>query len=344
MKKLYLIINIATAITLMACSKCSETPAQDTTRPVKTTTISKSSSTSTSKISGTIHSNTETYPSFKTAGTIVKIHVQEGDHIKKGALIAELDNSTLQQTYEAAKSKYEQTNSEVSRVIQLYEKGSVAKNEYEKAISGLQTVTSLYEISKNNIANTRLISPISGTIQEILLGEGQMATPASSVVNITADDQLSLHSHISASQYLNKDNILRCYATSSIIPDTIPLKISFISAKANNNQLHKIRFDIPKKYHNTLSLGMILSVSIQSTNTDKDNLTIPISACFIHEGKTHVWIVDKKTMTVHRQQITTNNINHDGYIKVSHGLKGNETIVTAGTNMLNPNDHIRLTK
>ncbi len=340
MNKLYFTL-IVFCFALYSCSYESDNKTE-LIRPVKTTKITKRESDITNKISGTIISSSESYSSFKSQGTIKSILVNEGDFVKKGQIIALLEDENRQESYAAAKSKYNQTSAEVARVVELYEKGSVAKNEYEKAISGLQSISSAYEISQNNLSDCQLHAPISGVIQEIMLAPGQFATPASSVVHIIGEENLNIQGYIPTSLFMNKNNIIKCYATSSIINDSIPINISFLSSKANNNQLHKIKFEIPSKFQSKLSIGMVMSIAIVVKNNQEGTLTIPISACFIFENNTYVWCINTQNMSVYKKKITTSNINSKGYINILDGLDGSETIVTAGVNMLNENQKIRI--
>lgn len=342
MKQLSKYIIIFFCITISACTNQNNKTQSEIIRPVKTAKVKPQNDYYTIRNSGTVRSTRDSYPSFKTPGTIKTIYVSEGDYVTEGDLIAELQNSNFLESFNAAEAKYNQVSSEVSRVTELYNLGSVAKNEYEKAISGLKSVTSIYEISKNNLEGTRLIAPISGTVQEVMLNNGQLATPASPVLNIVGTEGLILESHIASSLYLNKKNILNCYAKSSLITDSIPLTINFISSKANNNQLHKITYHIPAQYNNILSAGMILSISMNIKTNNNDSFLIPYSACFSQEDNTYIWTLNSDSTQITKTKIITANITKNGSIKVISGLTGNETIVTAGVNQLKETDKIRI--
>ncbi|MEH6408671.1 MAG: biotin/lipoyl-binding protein, partial [Leeuwenhoekiella sp.] len=57
--------------------------------------------------SGTLDANTAVNLSFQVSGTILNIPVEMGDYVKKGQLIAQIDPTTYQNQYNAAKAQAE---------------------------------------------------------------------------------------------------------------------------------------------------------------------------------------------------------------------------------------------
>ena len=72
---------------------------------------------------------------FRVAGPIRKIYVNEGQYVKKGQLLAELDPRDYQIQFNATQAEYTQVKGEADRIIELYRRGSVSVNEYDKAVA-----------------------------------------------------------------------------------------------------------------------------------------------------------------------------------------------------------------
>ena len=81
---------------------------------------------------------------FKTAGQIESILVQEGDFVRKGQLLASLDDSDYLLGVEAAQIQYDQLQDEVGRLRKLYESKSVSGNDYQKALADWNSWASNY--------------------------------------------------------------------------------------------------------------------------------------------------------------------------------------------------------
>ena len=337
----FTVISMVLVLSLVSCA----TDKSDGTliRPVKTGRVEMSVPMERTSLSGTVSAGMEAHPSFRRTGVIKSIYVREGEHVEKGQLLAELDTRDIEEASEAAKSKYEQVAAEVGRVEELYKRKSVAKNEYEKAISGLQTVTSLYETTQNQLADSKLYAPISGTVQTVSYAPNMTVTPVSGVVSIINTNELQIEGYISSSLFVKRDRFVRMVAYSAIMKDSIPLDISYISPKANNSQLYKVRFDLAPEYSRRLAPGMVVEISLYyRPASDADVMTVPMSSVFSHEGQPSVWCVDTATMTVGRKEIATAGLSEDGNVVVTGGLAGDEILVTAGVSMLREGDKVRL--
>ena len=102
---------------------------------------------------------------FRVAGPIRKIYVNEGQYVKKGQLLAELDPRDYQIQFNATQAEYTQVKGEADRIIELYRRGSVSVNEYDKAVAARKRVTALYNAHRNALNDTRLKAPFDGYVQ-----------------------------------------------------------------------------------------------------------------------------------------------------------------------------------
>ena len=83
--------------------------------------------------SGTVEASNDISLGFKTPGELNKIHVKEGDFVREGDLLAELDDSDDKLGVSALEIQYAQVKEEVARIEKLYQQKSVSVNDYEKA-------------------------------------------------------------------------------------------------------------------------------------------------------------------------------------------------------------------
>ncbi|MDR3327478.1 MAG: efflux RND transporter periplasmic adaptor subunit [Prevotellaceae bacterium] len=320
-------------VVLYACH--SGTKSETVSRPVKTDKVVVSADVSVEVLSGSVVSGVEANPSFSVPGLLSKVYVKEGEQVRKGQLIAEISSTDYQAAFIAAQSKYNQVNAEVQRVEELFKRGSVAKNEYEKAISGRQSIASLYETAKNQLSETKLYSPIDGTVQSIDAGLYQTTIPGVGVITIVNTSTLSVESNISSSMFVKRNNFKSFLGYSPYLKDSIPLKLSFILPKANNNQLYRLKLEIDSKYVKSLAPGMTLEIKLTVCNpAEKQELAVALPAVFNEDGKNFVWLVDTVALTVEKRLIVTGNLDKEGNITVLSGLNGNETVVSAGVHHL----------
>ena len=93
----------------------------------------------------------------QSGSRIKKINVEVGDFVSKGQILAEMDQTTLQQT----KMKLDNDAVELARLKELYESGALSKSDYDAAQLAFNVSSSQYE---NLSENAILRSPISGVI------------------------------------------------------------------------------------------------------------------------------------------------------------------------------------
>ena len=100
---------------------------------------------------------------------ITRLLVDVGDHVKKGQLVAELDNSALAQ----AKAQYENNKANFERSDELYKFGGESKANWQAMQTAYEVSKSTYE---NMLENTTLVSPISGVVTARNFDVGDMAS------------------------------------------------------------------------------------------------------------------------------------------------------------------------
>jgi RND family efflux transporter MFP subunit len=88
---------------------------------------------------------------------IKKIYVEVGDFVSKGQILAEMDQTSLEQT----KLKLDNDALELSRLKELYEAGALSKSDYEAMQLSYNVSNSQYQ---NLVENTILRSPLTGVV------------------------------------------------------------------------------------------------------------------------------------------------------------------------------------
>ena len=315
---------------------------RDMERPVKVGEVFRGGDEEINVLSGVVVSGVEASPSFTVSGMLKKIYVSEGSEVRQGQLIAEIDASNYQSTYEAAKSKYEQVSSEVARVEELYRRSSVNRNDYEKALDGRQTVASMYETAKNQLQSTKLYAPISGVVQSINAGLYQTTMPGVGVVTIVNTSSLNIETNVSSALFVDKDKFEGFVGYSEFSEEPIHLKLLYIAPKANNNQLYKMLLSIDSRSVQNLAPGMAIKVELSRRHTQKQELSILLQSVFQENTDDFVWVVDTQSLVVGKRKVELGNLNQEGRVVVLSGLDGSEILVTAGVGKIKDGQKIKI--
>ena len=150
---------LAAAILLAGCGQKKETTTT-TARPVKTTIV-ESRSIIRKDFSGIVEAVEYVKLAFRVNGQIIQLPVIEGQKVKKGQLIAAIDPRDIALQYAATKSAYETASAQVERNKRLLSRQAISVQEYEISLANFQKAKSEYELSANNMRDTKLTERIN---------------------------------------------------------------------------------------------------------------------------------------------------------------------------------------
>lgn len=134
--------------------------------------------------SGTVEEVSGASLSFSGSGTIKRILVSAGQTVGKGQLIAELDETTMQNAYELAKAQLEQAQDSYDRMKQLHDAGSLPETQWIQTESQLKQAKAQEQIARKSLTDTRLYAPFGGYILEKNAEIGQTAAPGMPIVKL----------------------------------------------------------------------------------------------------------------------------------------------------------------
>lgn len=301
-------------------------------RLVKLTEVNGNGGTLAVTYPGRMKAASEVKLAFRVAGPLKRVYVGEGQAVKAGQLLAELDPRDYRLQYDGAKAEYEQVKGEAERVIELYRRGSVSINEYDKAVAARKRVTALYEANRNALEDTRLKAPFDGYIQRKYFKAPEIIGQGTPVLSMIGDGSFEVEVDIPAADFVRREEFAGFHAVADVYPDSIlPLELLDVSRGANYNQLYNVRFRVKKDAAPHLAAGMSVSVTIDFKPSGKDVCLVPVSALFQQAGGSRVWVYDGDKETVRSQPVEVQRLSKDGWAVVRcAALRRGQSVVSAG--------------
>ena len=123
--------------------------------------------------------------SFETSGKIVSINFQEGSTVRKGELLAKVNDKPLLAQLSRYEAQLKLAEDRVYRQSALLEKDAVSLEAYEQARTELAMLNADIDIVRSNIALTELHAPFDGVIGLRNVSEGAYASPSVVVAKLT---------------------------------------------------------------------------------------------------------------------------------------------------------------
>ena len=130
--------------------------------------------------------------SFETSGKIVEINFKEGSIVRKGELLAKVNDKPLLAQLSRYEAQLKLAEDRVYRQSALLEKDAVSQAAYEQASTELAMLNADIDIVKANIALTELRAPFDGIIGLRNVSEGAYASPSVVVAKLTKISPLKI--------------------------------------------------------------------------------------------------------------------------------------------------------
>ncbi len=118
------------------------------------------------------------------------IRVQENEHVKKGQLLAELDDSDVQIELVYKKAKYEKTLADVERARILHKSKLVSAADMETADATLTAMKADLDGSLLKKSFTSIVAAADGVIAKVSIHPGQFIQPGQSLMLLVVDGDI----------------------------------------------------------------------------------------------------------------------------------------------------------
>lgn len=340
MRKNHVMACMLIALSLLSHA-CSRKTDEKTTTHVRLFTVRPSGATSVQDFPGRVMAAEEVNQAFKVSGTLMRIHVEEGNRIYQGQLIAEIDPRDYQLQFDAVEAEYRQIKAEAERVMALYADSVATADAYDKARYGLQQITAKYENARNQLADTRIYAPFDGYVQKRLFDPPTVVAAGMPVVTLISEGNQEIEINIPASTYMNRNEITSFSASFDFIPgQPVPLRLISIAPKANANQLYTVRLSVPQGLTAQPSPGMSAMVNVVFNDTINGKTEVPSSALFKKDGNSCVWVYDGNSGTIGQRAVSVERLDTEGNAIVIRGIAAGEQIVVSGVHKLNDKQQV----
>lgn len=278
-------------------------------------------------VTGRLVPDEEVNLSFETSGKITDIFFTEGTYVKRGELLAKVNDRQLQAQLKRLKAQIPLAEDRVFRQNALLKRDAVSKEAYEQVKTELATLNADIENIKANIDMTELRAPFDGIIGLRQVSAGAYASPTTVVAKLTKVTPLKVEFAVPEryAREIKKGTNLdfrvdgkldayhaQVYATeSSLDPETHSLTIRAIYPNRNGELL-------PGRYAN---------IQLKQKEID-DAIAIPSEAIVPEMGKNKVFVYRNGTADPVDVVI---GIRTEAEVQIVRGLAPGDTILTSGT-------------
>lgn len=338
-------LKILLFLSMLAVFSCKKETKEDkvdlTVLSVSTAKVGEISLKDAISASGMLSSKSEIKLAFKTGGVIRKSYAEEGDFVKSGQLLAELDMSEIDAQVNQAKIGFEKAKRDLQRVENLYKDEAATETYMNDAKSGLDIATQTLKAAEFNKKLSKIYAPSSGHILKKLAEQGELIGPFAPMfilgqgqqayivkVGLTDRDMVKValgdHAEVTLDAYPNEKfggKLTQIDQTFNPATGTYDVEVEL--------------FPTQKR----LISGFVAKVILQPKASNK-SLAVPVEALVNAEAKrADVYILQGEK--VHKRDIEIGKIIGD-YVSVTSGLVSGEEVVTKGSGYVSDGEQVKV--
>ncbi len=289
-------------------------------------------------MTATILPDEEVDLAFETSGKITHIHFSEDTAVRKGELLAKINDEPLQAQLKKLEAQVKLSEDRLYRQSELLERDAVSREAYEQAQTNLAMLQADIDLVKAHIAQTELRAPFDGVIGFRHVSEGAYVSPSTAVARLVKIQPLKLSFSI-PERYMNAvSRGTRIRFTVRGLLDTFEADVYAVSSEI---ELNTRQLDVKALFPNSrLQLMPGRSAAVDITLYEHDNaLVIPAQAIIPEMGADKVYVYRGGTaqpITIETGQRT------DAAVEVLTGLMPGDTLITTGTLQLRQGLPVRI--
>ncbi|ENM5918942.1 efflux RND transporter periplasmic adaptor subunit [Vibrio mimicus] len=283
--------------------------------------------------------------SFNIDEKISLIHVNDGDRVKKGQLIAELSSGIARTDVAKAQSEFNLARNKLGRSLNMIERepGSIPPQEIYVLKENVNLAKAELEQKKVILKNYQLIAPFDGYLTDFKQSEGSYIKSFTPLVSIFKLNPVEIFYSVSQEDLekvaLNQNVEV---TTSAVKNTTFNGVVDYISPKVN---LNSGQVDVHARVKNPalkLSPGMFVNVK-HFIDSNQQYVLVPQTAINVKDKERYVWLLNNDQTVSQRSVKLGANLN-DGNVVIQEGLVEKDQVVITGSQWLKEGTKVQVEK
>ena len=136
------------------------------------------------RLQGSVDNRQAIILSAKTAGTLLRLYVQEGDYVQAGQLLAQQDAEILQKNLAELRTRLDLAKTLYEKQKKLYEEGIGSEVQYLTAKNNKESLEAAVQTLEEQLKNAQIRAPQAGRIDAILVKAGELLMPGMPVLRL----------------------------------------------------------------------------------------------------------------------------------------------------------------
>lgn len=281
------------------------------------------------EVQGTVDAKNNVQVSPQASGVIKAIYVKEGDAVGVGTPLAKIDDALLRESVEETKNQLSLASTLYEKQKRLWDQQIGTEIQYLQAKNNKEALEKRIATLQVQLNQSKVTSPIAGTIDQVDGKVGMMATPGVSILRVVNLSSLKVMAKV-ADTYAA--NIRRGDAVTIKLPDLnkeMKAKLSFVATTVDPlSRTFTIEATLPPSKE--LKPNMLAQVLINDV-TKTNALVIDQNLIQNTENGQIVYVaVTEGNRKVAKARPLKTGLSYNGKIEITEGLKAGDALITVG--------------
>ena len=337
---LYPVLIVAVMLLWACANKKDNTPKAPV--AVSVVTVGGTDSGVSSEYVGSIVERSGTALSFEVPGNVLRLMVDQGDHVSKGQLLATLDPVTLRDAHQLTLTTLHQAEDAYRRFEPLHKQGVVSDIRWVEIQTKLEQAQSSERLARTQLQRTSLVAPFSGVISERTAERGMNVMAGQQIYRLVDISSVDVKMSVPEGEVSS----IKVGARARVSVKAVGGKSYEAVVKEKGVEANAVSHTYSMKLgivnsDGKLMPGMVCSVEMaEVSQSSVGTLAVPLNAVKLDsDNRRFVWLA--VAGKAHQQYIIIGNFVEGGVI-VTSGLKAGDKVITEGSQKVSEGQDLRI--
>ncbi|MCL2562084.1 MAG: efflux RND transporter periplasmic adaptor subunit [Rikenellaceae bacterium] len=280
---------------------------------------------------GILYPDEEVELSFETSGKITNIYFTEGREVRKGDLLAKINDGPLQAELRRLEVQLPLAQDRLSRQQQLLEREAVSRESYQSVATELEKLQADIELVKARIAQTELRAPFDGIVGLRRVSEGAFASPSTVLAHLTKIRPLKLDFSVNERQASElRPGRTVMFTTDNSTDELHEAEVYAVESSIDRATLSFRGRALYPNANGRLKPGTSASVRLRLQNFE-ESIMVPAIAVVAEMGRDIVYVYRDGAA---RQIQVRKDMRTESSVQILDGLSYGDTLITSGVMQL----------
>ncbi|OBX11914.1 membrane protein [Gallibacterium salpingitidis] len=212
--------------------------------------------------------------SAQSTGMIQNVNIKSGQHVKKGQVLVELDNSVEKANLIASEAKLPAAKLTYQRYLSLAKTNSVSKTELDNAKATYENLVATINALKATIERRQIIAPFDGEAGIVKVNVGEYVTAGTEIVRVEDRSKMKVNFGISQDQLSQLHLQQQVKAVSDVYPDETFNAVVTAIEPAINKSTGLVEVEATFEGNTKLISGMFVHLRVER-QTESAQIVVP---------------------------------------------------------------------